>query len=44
MYVILAKLVNDLTFGVSPRTNARVYASGVGLQFVLWLVLRSLGI
>jgi hypothetical protein len=44
MYVILAKCVNDLVFGLRPRTNARLYASGVGLQFVLWLVLRSLGI
>jgi hypothetical protein len=44
MFVILAKCVNDLAFGLHPTTNARVYASGVGLQFVLWLVLRSLGI
>lgn len=44
MYVILVKRAHDLAFGLRPTTNARLYASGVGLQFVLWLVLRSLGI
>jgi hypothetical protein len=44
MYVILVKWVLNPGSRAPALTTATVYASGIGFQFFLWLILRALGV
>ena len=44
MYVILVKWVLDPSPGAPALTTATAYASGIGIQFLIWLVLWALGV